>query len=243
MSEDDATALQQEAEAQIAAEREAFEACFPPEAFRRIAKALKIRLTPENLSRLRGRLLPHFYFDLDTRHRLKEPTRKERINRIKKLRAAAMSLQFSLTHFDGIWVMDWPLDVLAPEGDPDAPGVTDQFHATLQLLADRATTLIEGIASTKPRRGRPPKNEPFRQLTPTLVRLYQFVRKEPAGRPNWLPNSGVYGATGDFYPFALAVWHCLQDNLPSEALAAIPSSEDALGQELNKHWPKDRPKR
>lgn len=239
MSEDE-DALEQEYLEARAAEWKAFEARFPPEAFAGIAKALRIRPKPEYLSRLRGWLLADFYDYLCWRRPGKEPTREERINRVKKLREAAMSLHFSLTH---LGIMDWPLDVLAPEDDPDAPGVTDQFHATLQLLADRATTLIEGIASTKPRRGRPPKNEPFRQLTPTLVRLYQFVRKEPAGRPNWLPNSGVYGATGDFYPFALAVWHCLQDNLPSEALAAIPSSEDALGQELNKHWPKDRPKR
>jgi hypothetical protein len=239
----DADSFEQEVLEAEAAEREAFEARFPPEAFTGIAKALKVRPTPENLSWLHGRLLPHFYHCLDTRHRLKEPTRKERINRIKKLREAAMSLQFSLTHFDGIWVMDWPLDVLAPEDDPDAPGVTDQFHATLQLLADRATTLIEGIASEKSRRGRPSKNEPFRQLTPTLVRIYELIRKEPAGRPYFLPDSGIYGGKGDFHLFALAIWRCLQNNLPPDSRAGIPDTEGGLAEELKKHWPKDRPKR
>jgi hypothetical protein len=43
MSEDDATALEQEVEAQLAAEREAFEARFPPKVFLGVAKALKIR--------------------------------------------------------------------------------------------------------------------------------------------------------------------------------------------------------
>ena len=42
MSEDDATALEQEAAESLAAERDAFEARFPPEAFTGIAKALKI---------------------------------------------------------------------------------------------------------------------------------------------------------------------------------------------------------
>jgi hypothetical protein len=243
MSEDDATALEQEAEAQLAAERETFEARFPPEAFAGIAKALKVRPTPENLSRLSGWLLPHFYFCVDTRHRLKEPTRKERINRIKKLREAAMSLQFSLRHFDGIWVMDWPLDVLAPGDDPNAPGVTDQFHATLQLLADRATTLIEGIASEKSRRGRPSKNEPFRQLTPILVRTYEVVRGESAECPYYLADSRDYSGKGDFHRFALAVWRCLQENLSAEALNGLPDTKGGLAEEFKKHWPEDRPKR
>ena len=55
MSEDDATALEQAVEEQLAAEREAFEARFPLEAFTGIARALKVRPTPENLSRLSDR--------------------------------------------------------------------------------------------------------------------------------------------------------------------------------------------
>ena len=61
MSQDDATALEQEEEAQLAAEREAFEARFPADAFTGIAKALKVRPTPENLAWLRDELLPDFY--------------------------------------------------------------------------------------------------------------------------------------------------------------------------------------
>ena len=99
MSEDDTDALHQAVEEQLAAERDAFEACFPPEAFTGIAKALKVRPTPENLSWLRGRLLPDFYFCLDVRHLLKEPTRKQEINHLKKICEAATTLHSSLTSF------------------------------------------------------------------------------------------------------------------------------------------------
>jgi hypothetical protein len=74
MSEDDATALEQAVEEQLAAEREAFFEGFPPEAFTGIAKTLKVRPTPENLSRLRGWLLPDFYY-LYRVVPSKEPTR------------------------------------------------------------------------------------------------------------------------------------------------------------------------
>ena len=54
MSED-ADAREQEAAELLAAEQDAFEARFPPEAFTGIAKTLKVRPTPENLSRLSDR--------------------------------------------------------------------------------------------------------------------------------------------------------------------------------------------
>jgi hypothetical protein len=240
MSEDE-DALEQEYLEARAAEWKAFEARFPPEAFAGIAKALRIRPKPEYLSRLRGWLLADFYDYLCWRRPGKEPTREERINRVKKLREAAMSLHFSLTH---LGIMDWPLDVLAPDDDPNAPGVTDQFTATLQLLADRAATLIENIASKKSRRGRPIKNAPFRELTPRLIRKYERLTEESAERPYQLPDSGgIYNSKGSFYPFAVAVWRCLQDNLPPDSLAVIPATEAGLAEELKKHWPKDRPKR
>jgi hypothetical protein len=239
MSEDDATALEQEAEAQIAAEREVFEAQFPPEAFTGIATALKVRQTPENLSRLRGRLLSDFYFHLDVHHRYKEPTRKEQIKLLGKLSQAASTLHSAVTSFDIDFCL--PLNLLAP--DEGAVGVTDHFIATLQLLAKTAAGQIEKPALIESRRGRPPKNEPFRNITPTLVRVYEGVRKEPAECPYYLPDSRIYGGKGDFHRFALAVWRCLQDNLPSEARAGIPDTPGGLAEELKKHWPKDRPKR
>jgi len=73
MSED-ADAREQEAAELLAAEQDAFEARFPPEAFTGIAKTLKVRPTPENLSRLRGWLLPDFYY-LYRVVPSKEPTR------------------------------------------------------------------------------------------------------------------------------------------------------------------------
>ena len=54
MSED-ADAREQEAAELLDAEQDAFEARFPPEAFTGIAKTLKVRPTPENLSRLSDR--------------------------------------------------------------------------------------------------------------------------------------------------------------------------------------------
>ena len=114
----------------------------------------------------------------------------------------------------------------------------------MQLLADRAATLIENIASKKSRRGRPIKNAPFRELTPRLIRKYERLTEESAERPYQLPDSGgIYNSKGSFYPFAVAVWRCLQDNLPPDSLAVIPATEAGLAEELKKHWPKDRPKR
>jgi len=238
MSEDDATALEQEAEAQLAAEREAFEARFPPEAFTGIAKALKVRPTPENLAWLRDELLPDFYSLYFSRNQVKRPTRKEEIDLWKKIHKAASDLHSAVTIFN---INCLPLDLFAPaEG---AAGVTDHFIATLRLLADSAPGQIETIASEKSRRGRPAKNAPFRGLTPLLIRMYKFIREEPAECPYYLPDSGVYSGKGSFYPFARAVWCCLRQKLPADARDAIPSTEPALAQELRKHWPQDRPKR
>jgi hypothetical protein len=49
----------EEAERQADAEREAFEACFPPKAFEPIARALHVATTPENISAIRGWLMPY----------------------------------------------------------------------------------------------------------------------------------------------------------------------------------------
>jgi hypothetical protein len=238
MSEDESTALEQKVEAQLAAEREAFEARFPAEAFTGIAKALKVRPKPENLSRLRDWLLPDFYHYLDVRHLLKAPTRKQEIDYLKKICEAATTLHSLLTSFHPLVE---PLHWRAR--DEGAVGVTDHFEATLQFLAATAAGDIEKLASEKPRRGRPSKNEPFRQLTPTLIRTYESIRKEPAESPYHLPDSRIYDSKGSFHSFALAVWHCLKDNLPREARAVMPSNEGGLGEELKKHWPKDRLKR
>jgi hypothetical protein len=138
-------------EEQLAAEREAFEARFPTEAFRGIATALKVRPTPENLSYLSGRLLPAFYFCLDVRHRYKEPTPKELLKLLKKLSNAASTLHSAVTSADYTFCLSWAFD--AP--DEGAVGVTDHFIATLELLAKPTAGQIEKFASGKSRRGRP----------------------------------------------------------------------------------------
>jgi hypothetical protein len=238
MSEDDAAALEQEVLEAEAAEREAFEARFPTAVFTGIAKALKVRPGPENLSRLRGRLLPEFYY-LHMTVLKKEPTREEQINQLRKVYEAASTLHSCLTAFNRIWLeLNLPIDLFAPD-EGLAEGITDPFIATLQQLAEATASSAEKLASKGSRRGRPAKNFPFRQLTPDLVRIYEFVRKEPAEPPYWLPDSHGYGGKGNFYPFALAIWHCLRDNLPDTALAAIPPTEFGLAEELRKHWPKD----
>ena len=158
------------------------------------------------------------------------------IKLLKKLSDAASTLHSAVTSADYTFCLSWAF--IAP--DEGAVGVTDHFIATLELLANPGAGLIEKLASGKSRRGRPPKNEPFRELTPTLVRLYELIRKEPAERPYQLPDSGgIYNSKGSFYPFAVAVWRCLQDNLPSDSLAVIPSTEVGLAEELKTHWPKD----
>jgi hypothetical protein len=237
MSED-AAALEQAVEEQLEADRETFEARFPAEAFTEIAKALKVHPGPENLSRLRGRLLPEFYY-LHSTALNKEPTRKEQIDQLQKVYEAASTLHSCLTAFDSFWLkLNLPVDLFALD-EGVAEGVTDQFIATLQRLAEAAARRVEKLASKNSRRGRPPKNTAFREFTPILVRTYEGVRKEPAGVPYYLPDSGgIYGSKGNFYRFAAAVWLCLRKNLPEEGLVAIPSTEGGLAQELIKHWPK-----
>jgi hypothetical protein len=90
MSEDDATALEQEAEAQLAADREAFEARFPPKDFLGVARALRIR-DPAVFARLVRFLRDDFYrFHRDCQS--KWPSRGAEIERLRKLREAASLL-------------------------------------------------------------------------------------------------------------------------------------------------------
>jgi hypothetical protein len=195
-----------------------------------------VRPTPENLSRLRRWLLPEFYH-LHLTVLNKQPTRKERLDQLKKVCEAASTLHSSLTRLNNVW-LDLPWDLMAP-AEGAVEGITDPFIATLQRLTDAAASRMEELALKKSPTGRPAKNVPFRQLTPRLIRIYEGLMKEPAGHPNWLPDSGMYGRKGSFYPFALAIWRCLRDNLPAEALVAIPSTEGGLAEELKKHWPED----
>ena len=77
----------EEAERQADAEREAFEACFPPGAFEPIARALNVPPTPENISAIRGWLMPYLEqsFSGDV---VKEPTVTERRKELRRLRDA-----------------------------------------------------------------------------------------------------------------------------------------------------------
>jgi len=232
-------ALERDALEQQMAEENAFGACFPPEAFTGIAKALKIRPEPENLSRLRDWLLQDFYFYLYVGVPVKSQTRQERINRLKKVCEAAATLCSLLTSLYGNW-LDLPLDWTAPD-DLDGSGgdFPGRFVTMLRRLSETAAGEIEQLASRPSRRGRPAKNIPFRLLTHRLIRKYEQAAKQPASCPYYLSDSASYGGKGSFYKFALAVWRCLRDNLPAEARSAIPSTEGGLAEELKKYWPKD----
>src|SRR5690349_20698182 len=77
----------EEAERHADAEREAFEACIPPAAFEPIVRALNGAPTPENISVIRGWLMPHLEqsFSGDV---VKEPTVAERRKELTRLRDA-----------------------------------------------------------------------------------------------------------------------------------------------------------
>jgi hypothetical protein len=59
MSEDDAATREQEVLEAEAVERETFEERFRPPAFEPIARALNVPPTPENISAIRGWLMPY----------------------------------------------------------------------------------------------------------------------------------------------------------------------------------------
>jgi hypothetical protein len=206
-------------------DRIAFEALFPPEAFRPIAHALGKSAEPQNLKALRNWLLP--YFDLFSSGTGKEPSRAERLKSLVEFRDAARTLLDP--------VLRRRLGILWLTRDALGAASDQQFKATLQRLADQANAAIEKLSKLG-RTGPPKKNAAFRELAPELVYIYERITEQPAGKPYWLPDSRAYG--GAFYEFAVEVWRCLFDRLP-KARNILPKTEAALAEELKRHWPKE----
>ncbi len=134
----------------------------------------------------------------------------------------------------GYGLMTLPINLFGADDEPHA--VSDAFKATLVGVAEAASEAADRLASARLPRGRPRKNDPFRELVIHLIRKYERLTHEPAGCPYWLPDSGIYGGKGRFWKFACAVWRCLYHHGP-ELRPVLPDTEEALGQELRKHWP------
>jgi hypothetical protein len=206
-------------------EREAFEACFPPEAFGPIALALSVAPTPQNISVIRGWLIP-FLEESFSGDVVKEPTVTERKKELTRLRDALALVWRASGTRHGAATLSWSLGDLRD-------GVPEKFAATLQRLRRGVEGRLRELSATPVRRGPKPKTT-FRDFTPDLVRLYNGMTGKEAKKPYWLDNSGIYG--GDFYLFAVEVWKCLRERVP-QVKHALPSSEGALAQELQDHWP------
>jgi hypothetical protein len=114
-----------------AAEREAFEARFPPETFSRIAEAMGLPAEPEILSGLRRSLLETFYYfyAISSGESL---SREERIYGLTELRDAARSLSKAL-RYSGAWITVGSLGKAA-----DEPMYDKKFRATVRGLAAKA---------------------------------------------------------------------------------------------------------
>jgi hypothetical protein len=217
----------EEAERQADAQREAFEARFPPEAFEPIARALHVARTPENVSAIRDWLMPYLEqsFSGDV---VKKPTVPERRKELRRLRDALAVVWLASRGRHGSASLPWTLRDL---GD----GVPENFVAVLQRLHRRVDEQLRELEAVPARRGPKPKTT-FRDFTPDLIWLYERVTGKEAKKPYWLDDSGVYG--GDFYRFAVAVWECVRKCVP-QFKAAPPKSEGAMAQELQDHWPRE----
>jgi hypothetical protein len=224
MSEDDAAALEQEVLEAEAAEREAFEARFPPKAFIGVARALKIR-EPAIFARLVRSLRDDFYdfyMDCGSPLRSKRPSRDAVKKRFSELRDAA-NLIASTDLSTDLWIP------LSPLGEAEE----EQFVTTVKRLAtfwDDELTKREMLSSL----GRP-SHEAFHDLIIYLIYTYQQVARKPAKKPSTRRNKKGY--FGDFYQFAIAAWHCLRERLP-ETRHLIPARKEALAEALRNHWPK-----
>lgn len=223
MSDGDDEAFQAEI-----AEREAFEARFPPEAFKPIARALKTSLTPENLATIRGWLMP--YLDQSfSGNVVKKTTVPERRRELKRLGDALDLVWRASRRWHGAASLPW---TLVGDLGNDVP---EQFAATVQRLHRRVGEQLRDLEARPTRRGPKPKTT-FRDFAPDLVWVYERLTGEEAKKPYWLNDSGIYG--GDFYRFAVAVWECVRECVP-QFKAELPQSEGALAQELQDHWPRE----
>jgi hypothetical protein len=130
------------------AEREAFEARFPPETFSGIAEAIGLPPEPEILSGLRRSLLETFYFFYAISSG-ESPSREEWISGLTELRDAARSLSKSL-RYSGAWITVGSLGKAE-----DEPMYDEKFRATVRSLAAKAEKKIVELKSRRDQPGRP----------------------------------------------------------------------------------------
>jgi hypothetical protein len=210
------------------AERETFEARFPPEAFEPIALALNVAPTPENVSAIRGWLMPYLEQSFSG-NVAKEPSVRDRRKELKRLRDALDLVSRASRRRHGSASLSWTVGDLHNE-------IPEKFVATLLRLHRRVDEELGELEVTPALRGPKPKST-FRDFAPELVWVYERLTGKKAKKPYWLDDSGVYG--GDFYRFAVAVWACVRECIP-QLKPALPKSEGALAQELQDHWPGER---
>jgi hypothetical protein len=196
--------------------RAKLETCLPPEAFEPIARTLGKSVERPSLEALRAWLLEDFYsFYLSCTADRSTRTKWER-ERTKRHKAAA-TLHSSLE--SGLLVLDMPRVLLE-----------QAFH-------EKFMGALGTLARPPRRRGRYRRLDAFRyDLVPGLIWVYEHITRETAKIPRWYERHRAYG--GAFYRFACAVRECLYHRLP-EARAALPTTNGALAQELQDHWPKD----
>lgn len=204
-----------------AAEREAFEARFPPETFSRIVEAMGLPAEPEILSGLRGSLLETFYF-LYAISSGESLSREERISGLTELRDATRSLSNSL-RYSGAWITVGSLG----EAE-DEPLYDEKFRATVRSLAAKAEKKIVELKSRRDRPGRPTKQN-FWELMPDLVRIYEGWTEKEAKKPPCTRDRKF----GGFRSFVVAVNNCLRANL-TEVADKLPSGPSAVRSELRK---------
>ena len=197
------------------ADREAFEARFPPEAFEDIAGALGVSADRPNLEVVRELLREDFSWFCSSRVGDKAVRAKHARELKTRARAAATLLSFLRSGS----VLHQPLVLL---GGP----FREKFLGVLEALA------------RPPRSGGRyrPKDRFRTELAPSLIWIYEHATSDKAKVPRWSADSRAYG--GKFYRFACAVRQCLYDRVP-EVRAALPASDGALAQELQDHWPEN----
>jgi hypothetical protein len=138
------------------ADLEAFEARFQPDAFKRVASALNLRDTEEDLKAIGHWLLPYFYNFFSGRP-YKEPPRKERIAKLKKLLAALDIVRNGIPPRASF--MDFPTTIgEMGETNEFLLGKLDEYY---RRVGEKLRKLEAGPA----RRGPKPKTT-FRDFTP-----------------------------------------------------------------------------
>ena len=206
-----------------------FDARFPLEAFERVARAIRLEPTPENLKGVRDRLVSYLYVHF-AGPVIKGPSRAERMDRLRRFSEAAKEIT-TLLSLGGIAGISIRVDLSGPVFNT----ADDQFLATVERLQQAADAGLRKLEAMPARLGRPPKTE-LREFVPELVSIYEEMTEREAKKPHWLPDSRKYG--GKFYRFAVAVWQCLRSYAP-EVNDRLPTTEVALAQALQDHWPKD----